>query len=328
MSKPDNEIEVEKLLNKMDNYRQTVGAIVALSHTLIRYYAADVRVGHPLKPSSQNRIQNKDYVTPDIVSQGNDLNLIGEVKKSFPSDKTRWLQNIKQVEKYDDEFTNWINRDVKTHDVMLLTHYSHSNSVRTFVEEKIKNGEVKFERPLSIVEFVRNSERNTYWGLRKIWGTISNKILDGYITNDPILINADDIVRELSSVWFYDATPEIPYTMSIMWNEIFPEKATPERFRAAGGRGIIEMTITVDEILEKCKTYFSSPDSYFPQKCWIVDAMDGLVKLGRAKKISGETYTVSYHRITGDPLQTLTKEWLSKSGDIREYFKPEESKKD
>ena len=126
MSKPDNEIEVEKLLNKMDNYRQTVGAIVALSHTLIRYYAADVRVGHPLKPSSQNRIQNKDYVTPDIVSQGNDLNLIGEVKKSFPSDKTRWLQNIKQVEKYDDEFTNWINRDVKTHDVMLLTHYSPS----------------------------------------------------------------------------------------------------------------------------------------------------------------------------------------------------------
>lgn len=327
MSKPNNEQEVENLLNKMDNYRQTVGAIVALGYTLIQYYEADFRIGHPLTPSSQNRIQNTDDVTPDIVSQGKDLDLIGEVKKSFPKDKNGWLDSIKQIEKYDDEFTKWIKKDVKTHDVMLLTHYSHSGSVKNFIEEKIKSGEVQFNRPLSIVEFVRNSERNTYWGLKKIWGKITNQILDRYISDDPILVNADDIVRELSSVWFYDATPEVPYTMSILWNEIFPQKATPERFRAAGGRGTIEMTITIDEILQSCKTFFSSQDSSFPQKSWIITAMDDLAKLGRAKKISGETYTVYYHRIAGDPLQTLTREWLSKSGDIRDYLKPKEDKK-
>ncbi len=311
--------QVEKILDQIDNYRQTVGAIVALGSILIRYYNATFKIGHRLKPSSNNRIQQTDDVTPDVVSQGNELNLIAEVKKSFPRDEDRWLTDLKQIEKYDDELTNWVKNDVKTHDLMLITHLSRSIQFKNFVEKKIAENKVIFERPLSIVEFVRNSERHTFWALRKVWGKISNKTLDGYLT-ESIQIRADNIVTELSSVWFYDSEPEVSYTMSMIWDKIFSEKGTPEKFRQAGGRRIIELVFTIDEILDKCRTFFSSPDSSFPRKSWIIKAMDDFVKLKRAKKISEETYTIYYHKIGPDSLEIFVREGIRKSEDIRKYL--------
>jgi hypothetical protein len=314
--------QVEKLLNAIDNYRQTVGAIVAFGVILVQYYKADFRIGHRLRPSPKNRIQAQDDITPDIVSQGNNLNLIGEVKKSFPRDQALWLGYLKQVEKYDDELSNWIRNDVTIHDLMLITHLSRSVQLRDFIEQKLAGNEITFTRPLSVIEFVRSSERNTFWTLRKLWGNISNQELNRYLTQ-AIQVNANNIVIQLSSVWFYDSEPEVPYTMSIIWDKIFPEKATPEKFRAAGGRRIIDLTFTVDEILEKCRRFFSSPNSCFPRKSWITKAMDGFVKLKRAKKIASETYNVSYHKIGTDSLEIFAREWIRKSEDITQYMNKE-----
>jgi hypothetical protein len=326
MSKQPND-KVEKLLDEMDNYRQTVGAILALGTILIRYYDATFRVGRKLNPSPQNRVQNHDEITPDILAQGKELNLIGEVKKSFPQEEDWWLKDLKQIEKYDDDLTNWVNDNVKTHDLMLLTHLSRSVQFKDFVEKKLQEKAVIFERPLSIVEFVRNSERHTFWTLRKAWGNISNNTLNKYLT-ESINLRADNIVSELSSVWFYDSEPEVPYTMSLIWGKIFPDKATMEKFREAGGKKIIELIFTIDEIVEKCKQYFSMPDSSFPQKAWIIKVMDGFVKLKRAKNISGETYTVYYHKIGTDMLETFAKEWIETSGDIRKYFPLQQKQED
>lgn len=315
------EANIEQVLDKIDNYKQTVGVIGALGLILTQHYQAEFRIGHRLQPSAQNRIQTEDSITPDIVVQGKNLDLVGEVKKSFPRDHERWLRDIKQIEKYDDELSNWVTKDVKNHDIMLLTHISISGSLKNFIESKIQENEVTFTRPLSIVEFVRDSERHTFFMLRKIWGQLTNKILDKYISTDPIEVRADDVVIELSTLWFYDSEPELPYTMSILWDKIFSNKVTPEMYRQAGGKKTIEITITVDEILEECKTYLSSPSSCFPHKRWINKAMDGLVKLKRAKKIDEKTYEVFYHRINPDPLRTFVKEWLGKNQDIRKFTK-------
>ena len=320
------EDKIERILDKIDNYKQTVGVIGALGLTLVRHYDAKFRIGHKLHPSSQNRIQAKDPVTPDIVAQGKNIALIGEVKKSFPQDHKRWLADIKQIEKYDDILNNWLESDVKNHDVMLLIHMSRSVSFKKFLISKIQKKQVVFTHPLSIVEFVRNSERNTFFALRKIWGQLTNKTLDKYLSTDPINVRADEIVVELSTHWFYDSEPEPAYTMSILWDKIFPNKISPEMYRKAGSKKKPEITITINEILNECKTFFSSPNSSFPRKSWINKAMDELVKLKRAKKIDDGVYKVFYQRINPDPLKIFVKELLGKNEDIRNYTNSKKTK--
>ncbi|MGQ0795660.1 MAG: hypothetical protein ACT4N5_05710 [Nitrosopumilaceae archaeon] len=317
---------IQNLLKEIDNYRQTVGAILALGTILIRYYNSAFRVGHKLKPSPQNRIQSNEDVTPDILAQGINLNLIGEVKKSFPQNEEWWLSDLKQIEKYDDNLTNWVNGQVENHDLMLLTHISRGPKLRSFLERKIAEGKIQFNRPLSIIEFTRDSQISTFWHLRKSWGIISNKTLDNHLTVETINLNGENIVSELSSVLFYDSEPIMPDLMNLIWIKVFPDKATTERYMEAAGKKIIELTFTVDEVVDKCRQYFSMPDSSLPKREWIKKAIEGLVKLNRAKKLVGENYLIYYHKIGPDTLRTFVKEWLDSSQDIREFIpQPEDS---
>ncbi|AFU59201.1 hypothetical protein Ngar_c22710 [Candidatus Nitrososphaera gargensis Ga9.2] len=315
---PDNEAAVRKLHEKIDDYRLTVGAITAFGHVIIRYYSGTFRMGKKLQPSPANRVQAKKPVTPDVLAQGSDVKIIGEVKKGFPKDRNRWLQDLKQVEKYDDELKGWPDGDIKDHDLILFVHYPRAQALVDYTQEQIQKGTVTFNRKLAIVEYNRDSESSTFWTLKRIWGDITNSILSERL-RQVITINADEIVEELSSLWFYDSEPELPYTMSVIWDKVFSEKATLEAYRKARGRKTLELSFTVDEILEKLRLYFSYKDSSFPSRDWVEHAMDAFVKFGRADK-TAVGYTVYYHRVEIDLLDYFIREWIERSVDVRELI--------
>jgi hypothetical protein len=255
-------------------------------------------------------------VTPDLVGQNGGFNLVGEVKKELPADKSLWLQDVKQVEKYDDQLTNWPLHDVDKHDLLLLTHHLRSTALSDYIQEQIKQKSVVFNFPISILEFVRNSERQTFWNLKKIWGSLSHLGLDTKLRNG-IGVPGSKIVRELSSIKFYDAEPAIVYTMSLIWDHIFPEKATPEKFREAEGKKTVEILITIDEVHEKLKLYFAPEKSAYPRRKWISNALWTFQKIGLARREEGR-YTILYHRIEhGELLEYFAKQLVEKAKEMK-----------
>lgn len=95
--------------NRIDNYEQTIQAIVGF----INFFRYDtekkemrreviVFQGRRFSPSTGKSItekgENVDYVTPDIgILLPTKNGVIGEVKRSFPSDQNLWHKTFKQI---------------------------------------------------------------------------------------------------------------------------------------------------------------------------------------------------------------------------------------
>ena len=68
---------------------------------------------------------------------------------------------------------------------------------------------------------------------------------------------------------------------------------------------------TVDEIMEIFQVLASSVHST-PRRRWIVKAMDGLVKIGMARKGADGAYIVDYSAIEGeDLLEVFVRKWVN-----------------
>lgn len=308
MSKPS---PIETLLDKVDNYTQTVGAIIALGHILKHDYNGEYKIGPKFQTSAANRISRDTEVTPDIAGQTQTMSIVGEVKKSFPENQDHWEDDIKQLEKYDDVLTGWPLKPVSDHDIILLTGYYMSGKLRKYIDQKIAKGDLTFNRSLAILEFVRTQDRREYWALRKIWGTLSDKAFDERI-EDPIGVPGDTIVPDLSSVKFYDSEPHVVYTMSLLWDFVFSEKAPAEKFREAEGRKTIDIVFTIDDAHQKLKTFFGPPNSSLPRRAWVANAMKGFETVGLAKK-RGDGFFITYHRMPeSKSLQYFAEAWIEK----------------
>jgi hypothetical protein len=302
---------VTKLLDKVDNYIQTVGAIVSLGHIFIYDFKGKYKIAPKFQTSPSNRISKSTEVTPDVAGQTDTMSLVGEVKKDFPENQEYWDDDIKQLEKYDDVLSGWPVRPTSNHDIVLLTHYNMSRRVQKYIQEQITKANLRFDRPFIILEFVRQRDRSEYWSLAKARGNLSDKTLDAMLEN-PLGVAGDDIVPELSSVKFYDHEPPVVYTMSLLWDFVFPDKAPPEKFREAEGRKTIEITFTIDEAHKKLRDFYGPPDSAIPRRRWIANAMKGLERIGLAYK-SGEMFIITYHRVPeGQILKYFAEQWVEK----------------
>lgn len=316
-------VTVEDILSEIDDYEQTVGAIIALGHIIIYDLRGNFKIGHKLITTSDNRVTKNVTITPDIVGQNTEYNLIGEVRKDLPMDQGLWLEEIKQVEKYDDDLTGWPLKDAKNHDLVLLTHHLRSSTLAEFVQEQIGKKGLTFNRLMAIVEFVRNRERRLFWDLKKVYGTFSNPQLEMMLKRG-VGVPGSKIVEQLSSLKFYDAEPHVVYTMSLIWDHVLPEKGTVEKFREARGKKTVEIPFTIDEVITSLRNYFAPPDSAFPKREWIFHAMSTFEQLGYARK-EEDKYTIQYHRTPqGRVLQDFAEQWLekSKNAKITEFAAP------
>lgn len=281
--------------NKIDNYNQTIIAIVGFMN-FYRYDSKQTPVvlfqGRKLQPS-QNK--NSEYVTPDIgILLPNNLGVLGEVKHSFPRDKNLWSDVITQLLKYDDNLIGWPKEDgiVQNHDVVLLTQQARARAVGNYFREKINIGEISFKRPFIIVEYNLTSERQDYFFFRIEEGALTDEDVNAKL-QEGVPVPMIKLLQHCAAVKLYDDMPELPYLMHLIWVYVVLDKASElEQFKNLAKNQKLDVVLTVDEIVDTLRNGYSfrllnSENSdrqpSIPKKAWVKEACQKFVLWGEAK---------------------------------------------
>ena len=321
------------ILDDIDNYKQTLGSMCALAHVLEKHYDAESQIAPVMRPSPRNRAQAADSVTPDMLSQGRSVDLVVEVKRSLPNSESGRNAVLNQIAKYDDDLGGW-KRSPQTHSIVLMTHMSKSARWSDFLNETLKRKKASFDRKVSVVEYVRDSERETYFILKKVWGETGNASLDKYLHN-AIVVKGEEIIKKMSVVQFCDSKPDVAYTMSILWGQVFPALITKDEHLSTRGKKAIDHVVDLAEIMEKWRKS-PGPLSYPPKQAWIAEALNAFVKIKMAERCTGDRFLVHYKFVHDNLVRSFVRK-LAKAGwqrtqrrpgDIRDYFQKPSLEKD
>lgn len=312
------EIKITKILNKVEDYQETIFAILSFAH-LLRWddtnnkYLPDSYyfIGRKMSTSKLNKHSPNDKVTPDLTVQLNDsYGVLAEAKKSFPNNQDLWINSLQQLEKYDDDLIGWKtpNEIIKTSDIILLTHFMRVVKVSDYVKNKITEGKFEITRNFAIIGFIKAVEAKNFMYFDKGYGNLTDKDLDERLRNRigiPI-----EVVEPLYRIKFYDTEPPLPLTMQILWDFIFTQIPKQKSFMASKGRKIIPIRINVHNVTILVREQFGPPSnndvrqSKFPKTKWIRKALEKFVELKLAEKVkhSREDYIIRFKRIK-EPLK-------------------------
>ena len=302
---------VDRILHDCDLYKQTTGILAALVHILEGQHAATVDIGRQVRSYADDG-SDCGFVTPDLMAQGPNLNMVGEVKATF-SHKAHG-KILAQLKKYDGRLGGWMIKDVPSHDLVVLTPIKNSVALSDYLNSKINDSGVIFRSPLSVAEFTRTDNDTVEFFLRIAWGRMTNPGLAASMRTG-ISVPAQEIVDRMSTFWFYDSEPPLAYTMAFLWEKIFPYKLDPNTF-AASGRKKVKLEVTVHQILlglDKISTNMPKPKDK-----WITKALDELVSMGMAKRHGDSSYTIRYYKLPGkQPLRTFAEKYARAHLDAR-----------
>lgn len=315
----------DSLLDSIDNYKLTLGSMCALAHVLEKRYSAESRIAPKMHTSHHSKTGAASPVTPDMLSQGQDIDLIVEVKRSLPSSDGGRNAVLAQITRYDSDLTGW-KRIPRTHDIMLMTHMSKSSEWADFLDESLKQKKASFARKVSVVEYVRDSERVTYFILKNAWGETSNATLNAHL-HKGVVVKGEEAVRKMGVIQFSDSKPDIVYTISILWGHIFPALITKDEHVSTRGRQAIDLKVDLTAIMSKTRKSLGS-FFYPPRQPWIAEALDMLVKMKMAERHPDGQFLVHYKSVRGDIICFFAKKLTKinmlhdqrKSGDVRDYF--------
>jgi len=222
---------------RIDNYKDTIFAIIGFIN-LIRFddntrkFRDDIKIcqGRRLRTSSSNLITPNDDVTPDICIQSPDnKGLIAEIKKTFPKDKTLWLEDLKQLKKYDDKLDNWFfGNNPDEHEIVLLPDQSRS---RDFINFYNNHSELQLQHNFVIVEFVRaESGGSIYFFFRKEYGDFIYFNLNQRLHNG-VMVPFEKLMLNYEKIKLYDSMPPMPYLLELIWENIIVRKiSSDEKF--------------------------------------------------------------------------------------------------
>ncbi|MGI8835118.1 MAG: hypothetical protein ACR2H4_00580 [Pyrinomonadaceae bacterium] len=296
----------QQLRDEIDSYKDSLYAIVGFMN-LYRYdddakkMRDDVilfqgRQLSPPEPKTKDQSSPTEppaYVTPDIgVLLPDESGVLGEVKASFPEDRSLWIRDFQQLMKYDQDLTGWPNSAgrVKTHDVVLLLHYSRSVAVRNFYNDK-KGSEINFSRPFCIVEFNRLTQAKEYFSLRIQMGALSQTQVSRRL-EEGVQIPMIVYVSAYSACKIYDCLPPMPYLLDLIWSNVVTLKASEDpKFSKLRKNQNLEVEISVSEITEQLYRQFSfyslhgdQPERQpkVPKQRWVKIACERLVSAGNA----------------------------------------------
>ena len=310
MSTSSNRADEDAILDDIDNYKMTLGSMCALAHVLEKRYGAESRIAPAMRPSTRDNIQAADPVTPDMLSQGQGVDLVVEVKRSLPSNEGGRDAFLDQIRKYDQDLVGW-EREPQTHDIVLMTHMSKSSQWADFLDKSLKEKKITLRRKMIVVEYVRDSERKTYFILKKVWGETGNATFNKHLHN-AITVSGDEIVKKISVVRFCDSKPDVAYTLSILWDQVFPALITKDEHLSTMGRKALDVVVDLPVIMDKLRKS-SGRFFYPPRQPWISEALDALIKLKMAKRSPGDIFLVHYKSIRGDLVRFFVKK-LAKTG--------------
>jgi len=291
---PQRSRSVDDALDEVDDYEQTIGALIAFANIILHDYSGEAYICKVMRLSdSQER-----KITPDLVAEIGDYSLVAEIKKSLPRDEEQWDKVSEQISKYDKVLLGW-SGNPKPHDLFLLCNQTVSYRAASYFQQLAETGKLVLSHNFCVLAFNRNSQRLTFMFLKKENGIISHKKLDERLT-EGIPVPLELVLPQLSAVKFYDADPDVVYTMAVLWDHVLSRLTTKEKLRDSKGRKVVTIEVSVDHLLQELRTYFAPPSNReIVQRRWVKDAMEAFVKIGLADRIPEERdrYDVSFRKI-------------------------------
>ena len=133
-----------------DTYTEGVFAVLALVNEARwdpgrREFRADVSygVGRRMTTSAGNRVSREKDVTPDCVIQlGDETGFVAEAKLGLPKEENLWDDDIKQMQKYDDDLAGWWtgSERIRQHDVVGLVPINRAVKFADWLDAGVKQG--------------------------------------------------------------------------------------------------------------------------------------------------------------------------------------------
>lgn len=310
------ESQIQHLHNSIEDYQQTVRAILAFSAFVIhdgQRFRQDsgFGLGRRMKTSDENRVSPSSTITPDLVAQKtHDYGIVVEVKKSMTRDRERWENTLVQLRKYDDELVGWWTDDERIHhsDTALLIHYSRSRKFVKYLQEKVAENPECFGPNSSVIEFVSSREASTYFAFRLEYGGINDAELQERL-EDSVQVPLDKVLRTFPNVSFYDHEPPLPLLLTILWMDVLSSSVSDETYdeKISAHR----INVNVEELTKELQKAYGSGARFlnsdsrsveFPKTSWVRKALDTLCSNKLAQRnpdVEGE-YHVFYRGFKKD----------------------------
>lgn len=323
-----NEKEVRECI---DDYEFTCQTIIAMKNLFEFNFQAKCYQGKKMKTTDQNAIQKNREVTPDMVievSNGKkNYFAVNEIKVDLPKDKTLWQEPVDQLKKYDDELTGWTVNKNKKHDVMFTTIDPRTFAFNKHINELIAQGKLSFERNLSILHSTRMEQNNTFFLIKKDYGTISDPDIDAMFSEGRP-VNKLHMVNEMNQMKFYDSEPPVVYSMMIIWDHVLKTFLDPKQSRELRANKKVTITKSVNEIHDKLKRFTPDSNRNCIERVWVRRALEGFKELGWAKLINEEQeifeISIKIHR--GKIRDKILKEIHEPENDLTQMKSPEDVK--
>lgn len=201
------EDEQRRARDVAEDYQSTVHAMLAFSAFVVhdsttRRPNSHFGFGRRMTTSEANVVTPSGTVTPDIVAQKSDsYGVVAEVKRSLPSDRTKWSAHVGQIRKYDDELTGWWTSDrrMAISDTTLLLHQTRSRAFIKVLDDERKENAEAVGPHTSVVEFNRSDERQVNYFFRLEWGDVRDADLSGRL-REGVAVPIDKVIRTFANV--------------------------------------------------------------------------------------------------------------------------------
>lgn len=300
------ELIIQSLKNKIDDYLNTVYAIIGFLNT----YKFEMEKANKDIVLFQGRKlwldeSNGNFVTPDFGLSINEISgLVGEVKYSFPSDKKLWIDTFTQIKKYDQIISGWptSSGNVSEFDIVLLVQQSRSRSVIDYYLKKLPAKD-KVNKTFAILEFNRASQGKEYFHFRIEHGTLSDKQVSKKFM-EGLYVPYDIYITKYSTIKLYDTEPPLPLLLQLIYDCVIDQLKGEGKFKKMTKKTKQLVTINSHHLTKTLKEVYSfkrlqseihlNGQPEFPKHEWIKNALDKIFEMGEGNWLDKSTGSFSY----------------------------------
>lgn len=316
----------KRIQAQIDDYRDTIFSILGFCSLWFfdaatnqnRTYVKVFQGRHlsPVDKDSQiTHEQHKKDVCPDLgIVIRDQVGILGEVKKNFPKGHDeRGKEIFAQLKAYDQELIGWPtnNERLQSHELVLLVHQTTSRAAQDFYTKDVKEGDLRFDRPFSIVQFNRSDQRVPYFFFQLVEGKI-DKIEGSVDLYHGIQVPMKNLLALYSVIKLYDAKPPLAYLLNLIWDHVLTPLASEDpKFERLRINQKLEITVVVEDIIKRLHEGFSffrwhtqypNRQPQVPHKEWVQEACQFLVEVKEARWAKDNTELIVFYRKYADVL--------------------------
>lgn len=302
---------VDSLLKEFGNYDRTVD-VVACWQSILSYGYADHLTYFDRFPDDP-----KSGLTPDFTALFGDYGIIFEIKRTLPIEDVAFEKEMAQLLRYDSNdftFRNGPGTErvlPKRKDIVLLLHSpSASFQIAARIEDLIKNGKIKFQNSLVILEALFESgDAISRYIFRKIpsqnrpfhdANLPNEKRFETILETEHKSLNAFPkhfVPWKVRQVFCNDDPPPL-YMAVFLWTKLFYDllsEEEKENWRKGSPSKSFPIKINSSALTKKAEDALSGA---VIRKGWINKALDFLVSSGLGERHGGDEYEVKYRNLT------------------------------